>query len=90
MAPIGERGSGPLTAEIIEHHVARLTHLRARRTVKHPGRNLKPTLYSRSAQVAAKNNAVRLADRFVNADPKTKPRMPSVTRLLETRFRGRS
>jgi hypothetical protein len=53
------------------------THPRARQVVEHPGRNLKPTVRV-TAQVAAKNNAVRLADRFMNADPKTKPRMPSV------------
>ena len=29
-----------------------------------------------------------LLDRLVNADPKTKPRMPSDTAVLETRFRG--
>ena len=58
--------------------INRLTHPRARRVVKHPGRNLEPTARIGAAQVAAKNNAVRLADRFVNADAKTKPRMPSV------------
>jgi heme A synthase len=58
--------------------INRLTHPRTRRVVEHPGRNLKPTVRVRAAQVAAKNNAVRLADRFMNTDPKTKPRMPSV------------
>jgi hypothetical protein len=58
--------------------INRLTHLRARRVVEHPGRNLKPTVRVRAAQVATKNNAVRLANRFMNTDPKTKPRMPSV------------
>jgi len=58
--------------------INRLTQPRARRVVEHPGRNLKPTVRVRAAQVAAKNNAVRLDDRFMNTDPKTKPRMPSI------------
>jgi hypothetical protein len=52
------------------------THPGAGRSVEHPDWNLKPTGRSRAAQIAAKNNAARLVDRLVNADAKTKPRMP--------------
>jgi hypothetical protein len=44
--------------------------------VKHPSRDLKPTVSIRSAQAAAKYNAVRFFDRSVNADPK--PGMPLI------------
>ena len=54
------------------------THPGAGRPVKHPGRNLQPTVHIRTAQITAKNNAIRPLDRLVNADLKTKPRMPSV------------
>src|SRR2546430_1942761 len=54
----------------------RHTHLGAGRPVKHPGRNLQPTVRIGTAQAAAKNSATRPLDRRVNADPKTKPRMP--------------
>src|SRR5207245_11020696 len=56
----------------------RHTHLGAGRPVKHPGRNLQPTVRIGTAQAAAKNSATRPLDRRVNADPKTKPRMPWV------------
>src|SRR5262249_24582908 len=68
--------------------VNRLTYARARRTVKHPGWDLKPTVCIRPAQFAAKNNAVRLADRLLNADPKTTPRMPSVQDFSKLGFVG--
>ena len=58
--------------------IGRHTHPGAGRPVEHPGWNLKPTVGIGTAQITAKNNAVRLLDRLVNADPKTKPRMPSV------------
>jgi hypothetical protein len=51
-------------------------HLGAGRPVKHPGRNLQPTVRIGSAQAAAKNSVTRPLDRRVNADSKTKPRMP--------------
>jgi hypothetical protein len=57
------------------------THIGAGRPVKHPGRNLQPTLRCRTAQITPENNAVRLLNRLVNADPKTKPRMPWVKQL---------
>ena len=50
------------------------------------------TLSQRSASEPLRlqrNNAVRLADRLVSADPKTKPRMPMDIKVPETRFRGR-
>src|SRR6266540_5357580 len=56
----------------------RHTHLGAGRPVKRPGRNLQPTVRIGTAQAAAKNSATRPLDRRVNADPKTKPRMPWV------------
>src|SRR6266550_2453547 len=59
----------------------RHTHLGAGRPVKHPGRNLQPTVRIGAAQAAAKNSATRPLDRRVNADPKTKPRMPWVQRF---------
>jgi hypothetical protein len=50
----------------------------ASRSVEHPGRNLKPMARVRTAQATAKNNAVRFVNRFVNGNPKSKPRMPRV------------
>jgi hypothetical protein len=58
----------------IGHH----THLGAGRPLEHPGWNLKPTVGIGTAQITAKNNSVRLLDSFVNADPKSKPRVPWV------------
>ena len=56
----------------------RHTHLGAGRPVKHPGRNLQPTVRIGTAQAAAKNSATRPLDRRVNADPKTFSRLGSV------------
>src|SRR5947208_16954600 len=56
----------------------RHSHLDAGRPFKHPGRNLQPTVRIGTAQAAAKNTVTRPLDRRVNADPKTKPRMPWV------------
>src|SRR4029453_617027 len=53
-------------------------HLGAGRPIKHPGRNLQPTVRIGTAQAAAKNSVTRPLDRRVNADSKTKPRMPWV------------
>ena len=58
--------------------IRRETRLGAGRPVKHPGRNLQPTVRIGTAQAAAKNSATRPLDRRVNADPKTEPRMPWV------------
>jgi hypothetical protein len=58
--------------------VDRLMHHGAGRPVKHPGRNLGPTVRIGTAPITAKNDAVRLLDSLVNADPKTKPWMPWV------------
>jgi len=58
--------------------ISRHTHPGAGRPVEHPGWNLKPTIGIGTAQITAKNNSVRLFDSFVNADPKSKPRMPWV------------
>ena len=70
----------------IGHHA----HLGAGRPLEHPGWNLKPTVGIGAAQITAKNNSVRLLDSFVNADPKSKPRVPWVLAVPETQFRGRS
>ena len=56
--------------------IGRHTQIGAGRPVKHPRRNLQQTQRLGTAQIAAENNAVRLLNRLVNADPKTKPRMP--------------
>jgi hypothetical protein len=56
----------------------RHSHLGAGRPVKRPGRNLQPTVRIGTAQAAAKNSVTRPLDRRVNADSKTKPRMPWV------------
>ena len=58
--------------------IGRNTHPGASRSVEHPGWNLKPTVGIGTAQITAKNNSVRLLYSFVNADPKSKPRMPWV------------
>jgi hypothetical protein len=58
-------------------------HLGAGRPVKHPGRNLQPTVRIGTAQAAAKNSVTRPLDRRVNADSKTKPRMPWVQQFLK-------
>jgi len=58
--------------------IGRHTHPGAGRPVKHPGRDLQPAVRIGTAQATAKNYAVRSLDRRVNADPKTKPRMPWV------------
>jgi hypothetical protein len=58
--------------------VDRLMHPGAGRPVKHPGRNLEPTVRIGTAPITAKNDAVRLLDSLVNADPKTKSWMPWV------------
>jgi hypothetical protein len=52
------------------------THLGAGRMLEHPSWNLKTTVGTGTAQIAAKNNSVRPVDRLMNSDPKTKPRMP--------------
>jgi hypothetical protein len=54
----------------------------ATRTLAHadrsnPRRNLESSVSTATALATAKNN-VRFVDRFVNSDPKTKPRMPRV------------
>ena len=46
--------------------------------VEHPSWNLKPTVRIGTGQITAENNAVRLLDGCINADPKTTPWMPRV------------
>jgi hypothetical protein len=62
----------------VDMGIRRHTHPGAGRPVEHPGWNLQPTVRIRTAQITAKNNAIRPLDRLVNSDLKTKPRMPSV------------
>jgi hypothetical protein len=69
-----KRGKRRQVGMTIGHH----THLGAGRPLEHPGWNLKPTVGIGTAQITAKNNSVRLLDSFVNADPKSKPRVPWV------------
>jgi hypothetical protein len=63
--------------------IRRHTHPGAGRPVEHPGWNLKPAVRIATAQATAKNSAVRSLDRRVNADPKTKPRMPRVQQFAK-------
>src|SRR5262245_14318899 len=58
--------------------IGRHTHPGAGRPVKHPGRHLQPTVRIGTAQTTAKNSASRSLDCRMNADPQTKPLMPSV------------
>jgi hypothetical protein len=46
--------------------------------VEHPSWNLKPTVGIGTGQITAENDAARLLDSSVNADPKTTPWMPRV------------
>ena len=65
----------------VEMGIGRHTHLGAGRPVKHPGRNLQPTVRIGTAQATAKNSVARPLDRRVNANLKTKPRMPWVQKF---------
>src|SRR4029077_6565383 len=69
-----KRGKRRQVGMTIGHH----TQLGAGRPLEHPGWNLKPTVGIGTAQITAKNNSVRFLDSFVNADPKSKPRVPWV------------
>jgi hypothetical protein len=62
----------------VDTSVCRHTHLGAGCPVEHPRWDLIPAVRFRTAQAAAKYNPARPVDRCVNADLKTKPRMPSV------------
>jgi hypothetical protein len=57
--------------------IRRHTHHR-RPTGQTSGRNLQPTVRIGTAQIAAKNDAIRPLDRLPNGDPKTSPRLPWV------------
>jgi hypothetical protein len=54
--------------------ISRNTHPGACRPIEHPGWNLKPS----AAHTTAKDNAIRLFNRLVNADAKASPRMPLI------------
>jgi hypothetical protein len=58
--------------------VGRHTNPGARRPIKHPRRNLQPTVRIGSVQIAAENDTVRPIDRLMNADSKTRPRVPRI------------
>src|SRR5215216_4265368 len=62
----------------VDMGIGRHAHSGAGGPVEHPGWNLKPAVSIGTAQITARNNAVRRLDSGVNADPKTKPRMPWV------------
>ncbi len=68
--------------------IGRYTDPGAIRPVEHPGWNLQPTVRIGTAQITAKNNTVCPLDRLVNADPKSKPRMPSIQQFLKLGFVG--
>jgi hypothetical protein len=54
--------------------ISRNVHPGTRRPLEHPGWNLKPA----TMHATAKDNAIRLFDRLVNADAKARPRMPRI------------
>jgi hypothetical protein len=56
--------------------------------VEHPCWNLKPTVGIGPGQITAENNAARLLDSCVNADPKTIPWMPRVQQFPKLSFVG--
>jgi hypothetical protein len=59
------------------------THPGAGRPLEHPCWNLKPAVHIGTAQTTTKNNLARPLDRFVNANPKTKPWMPPVQQFAK-------
>ena len=58
--------------------IGRHMRLGAGGPVEHPSWNLKPTVGIGTGQITAENDAARLLDSSVNADPKTTPWMPRV------------
>ena len=56
--------------------------------VEHPSWNLKPTVGIGAGQITAENNAARLLDSCVNADPKSIPWMPRVQQFPKLSFVG--
>ena len=53
----------------------------ADRSIKHPGRNLQPTIPVRPGQRAAESNAICSRDRLMNGDLKPTPGMPRIQQL---------
>ncbi len=53
----------------------------AGRSIKHPGRNLQPTIPARPGQRAAERNAICPRDRLMNGDLKPIPGMPRIQQL---------
>ena len=58
--------------------IGRHMRLGAGEPVEHPSWNLKPTVGIGTGQITAENDAARLLDSCINADPKTIPWMPRV------------
>jgi hypothetical protein len=54
------------------------TDLGARRPIKHPRRNLQPTVRIGINNIASKHHSIRLIDRLMKRDRKTRPRMKAV------------
>jgi hypothetical protein len=52
-------------------------------TLEHPGRNLQPAIRLQSAQRAAENISVRLADSLMDGHAQRRPGMPRVQKLTE-------
>jgi hypothetical protein len=52
-------------------------------TLEHPGRNLQPAIRLQSAQRAAENISVRLADSLMDGHAQRRPGMPRVQKLPE-------
>ena len=59
------------------------TDLGARRPVKHPCRNLQPTVRTGAGDIALEHHAVRPIDRRMNRDPKTRPGMKAIQQFLK-------
>lgn len=55
----------------------------AGRSIKHPGRNLQPTIPARAGQRAAECNAIRPRDRLMDGDLKSTPGMPRIQQLTK-------
>jgi len=60
----------------------------AGRPIKHPAGNFKPPISATTAEITAEDNTACLLDSFVNADSKTKPRMPRIQQLAKFGIMG--
>jgi hypothetical protein len=61
--------------------IGRQTNFGACRPIKHPRRNLQPTVRIGTGDIAPEHHAIRLVDRRMNRDPKPRPGMKAVEQL---------